>query len=95
MEMSCARPYRVHGDAFWPQTHRPGFVMRPGKPEFDGVPGYPGQVDPERLSAFTDLADELMAFDADVRAAYLAPLAELRPRDDGSGRPAGIHRPSR
>jgi hypothetical protein len=64
-------------------------------PVFAGVPGYPGQVDPERISAFTDLADELMAFDADVRAAYLAPLAELRPRDDGSGRPAGIHRPSR
>lgn len=47
-------------------------------PVFAGVPGYPGQVDPERISAFTDLADELMAFDADVRAAYLAPLAERR-----------------
>lgn len=47
-------------------------------PVFAGVPGYPGQVDPERVSAFTDLADELMAFDADVRAAYLAPLADRR-----------------
>ena len=47
-------------------------------PVFEGVPGYPGQVDPERVSAFTDLADELMAFDADVREAYLAPLPDRR-----------------
>ncbi len=49
-------------------------------PVFDGVPGYPSQTDPERASAFADLAEELMSFDADVREAYMVPPAERRKR---------------
>jgi hypothetical protein len=47
-------------------------------PVFEGVPGYPDQADPQHAAAFAELADELMSFDADVRAAYLAPQAERR-----------------
>ena len=49
-------------------------------PVFESLPGYPQPPDPQRLSAFADLADELMAFDADVREAYLAPQADRRER---------------
>ena len=49
-------------------------------PVFESMPGYPGDPDPQRLSALADLADELMAFDADVREAYLAPETERRAR---------------
>jgi hypothetical protein len=49
-------------------------------PVFDSVPGYPEQPDTRRLSAFADLADELMAFDADIRAAYSAPRADRKAR---------------
>ncbi len=49
-------------------------------PVFDGVPGYPSESDPQRASAFADLAEELMSFDADVREAYLVPQAERRAR---------------
>jgi len=49
-------------------------------PVFDCLPGYPAEQDPHRLSAFADLADELMAFDAAVREAHLAPAAERRAR---------------
>jgi hypothetical protein len=49
-------------------------------PVFDGVPGYPSESDPQRASAFTDLAEELMSFDADVREAFLVPQAERRAR---------------
>ena len=42
-------------------------------PVFDGVPGYPSESDPQHASAFADLAEELMSFDADVREAYLVP----------------------
>ncbi|MDQ2812097.1 MAG: hypothetical protein M3Z75_09510 [Actinomycetota bacterium] len=47
-------------------------------PVFDSMPGYPGPCDPQRVSALADLADELMAFDVDVREAYLAPEADRR-----------------
>jgi MAP3K TRAFs-binding domain len=47
-------------------------------PVFDGVPGYPGETDPQRASAFADLVEELMSFDADVREAYMVPPAERR-----------------
>ncbi len=47
-------------------------------PVFESMPGYPGPADPQRVSALADLADELMAFDVDVREAYLAPEAERR-----------------
>ena len=47
-------------------------------PVFSAVPGYPEPRDPEQFAAFADLADDLMAFDADVRAAYLAPRREQR-----------------
>jgi hypothetical protein len=47
-------------------------------PVFSAVPGYPEARDPEQFVAFADLADDLMAFDADVRAAYLAPRHEQR-----------------
>ena len=49
-------------------------------PVFDGVPGYPSQTDPQRASAFADLAEELMSFEADVREAYVVPPAERRKR---------------
>jgi hypothetical protein len=49
-------------------------------PVFDGVPGYPSQTDPQRASAFADLAEQLMSFDADVREAYMSPPAERRKR---------------
>jgi hypothetical protein len=49
-------------------------------PVFDGVPGYPSQADPQLASAFADLAEELMSFDADVREAYMIPPAERRKR---------------
>jgi hypothetical protein len=49
-------------------------------PVFDGVPGYPSAADPQRVAAFADLAEELMSFDADVREAYLVPLAQRRAR---------------
>jgi hypothetical protein len=47
-------------------------------PVFAGVPGYPAESDPQRVVGFADLTDELMSFDADVRAAYLAPQGEQR-----------------
>jgi hypothetical protein len=47
-------------------------------PVFDTVPGYPAEPDPQRLSAFADMADELMTFDSDVREAYLAPVPDRR-----------------
>lgn len=49
-------------------------------PVFDGVPGYPSQTDPQRASAFADLAEELMSFEADVREAYMVPPSERRKR---------------
>lgn len=49
-------------------------------PVFDGVPGYPAETDPQQASAFVDLAEELMSFDADVREAYMVPPAERRKR---------------
>lgn len=49
-------------------------------PVFDSLPGYPADQDPQRASAFADLADELMAFDAAVRETYLAPVTERRAR---------------
>lgn len=54
-------------------------------PVFASLPGYPGEeTDPARLSAFADMAEELMSFDADVREAYLAP------RDDRRGLALGV-----
>lgn len=47
-------------------------------PVFDSLPDYPQETDQARLSAFADLAEELMSFDADVREAYLAPAADRR-----------------
>jgi hypothetical protein len=47
-------------------------------PVFDAVPGFPDRMDPTRLSAFRDFVAELSAFDADVRAARLAPAAKQR-----------------
>jgi len=49
-------------------------------PVLVGVPGYSSESDPQRASAFADLAEELMSFDADVRDAYLVPQAERRTR---------------
>jgi hypothetical protein len=49
-------------------------------PVFAGVPGYPGESDPQRAAAFADLAEELMSFDTDVREAYRAPQAQQRAR---------------
>jgi hypothetical protein len=49
-------------------------------PVYDSVPGYPGEPDKSRVTAFKEMADELMAFDASVREAYLAPPAERRAR---------------
>jgi Tetratricopeptide Repeats-Sensor len=49
-------------------------------PVFAGVPGYPAEPDMERASAFAALAEELLEFDADVRAAYLSPKSEQRAR---------------
>lgn len=49
-------------------------------PVYSAVPGYPEARDPEQFAAFADLAGDLMAFDADVRAAYLAPRDEQRRR---------------
>lgn len=47
-------------------------------PVFASLPGYPTEKDQARLSAFADMAEELMSFDADVREAYLAPPADRR-----------------
>jgi hypothetical protein len=49
-------------------------------PVFDAVPGYPGEVDAGRISAFKEVVAELSAFDADVRAVRLAPSGERRAR---------------
>ncbi|MPV35693.1 tetratricopeptide repeat-containing protein [Georgenia subflava] len=49
-------------------------------PVYTAVPGYPSTVDRAKFPAFADLADELMAFDADVRTAYLASAVERRDR---------------
>lgn len=37
-------------------------------PVFEAVPGYPGEVDPARITAFQDLVDALSAFQRDVTA---------------------------
>jgi hypothetical protein len=55
-----------------------GPLVEAVSPVFESMPGYPSPSDPERLSALADLADELMAFDVDVREAYLAPEADRR-----------------
>lgn len=47
-------------------------------PVFEAVPGFPGDVDPQRLSAFTDLVAELSAFQGAVRAVAMAPAADRR-----------------
>jgi hypothetical protein len=49
-------------------------------PVYEGVPGYPSDADPQRVSAFADLAEELMSFEADVREAYLVHQGERRAR---------------
>jgi t-SNARE complex subunit (syntaxin) len=49
-------------------------------PVFDSVEGFPDAVDVERLSAFRDLVTQLSAFEADVRTARLAPIAEQKTR---------------
>jgi len=45
-------------------------------PVFDAVPGYPGEVELSRVSAFRDTVAELSDFDADVRATRAAPVEE-------------------
>ena len=44
-------------------------------PVFASVPGYPTPDDRHRVT-FTDLVRDMLSFDADVRAAYLAPRAQ-------------------
>jgi hypothetical protein len=51
-----------------------------GSPVFDAVPGYPGDVDISRVSAFKADIAELSEFDADIRAARAAPESERRER---------------
>ena len=64
-------------------------LLEADSPMFAAVPDHRLESDPQRVaafadrpqvSAFADLAEELMAFDADVREAYLAPQAERRTR---------------
>jgi hypothetical protein len=55
-------------------------LMDSVSPVFNGVPGYPDDLDAERFPAFASLADELLEFDADVRTAYLSPKPEQRVR---------------
>jgi hypothetical protein len=47
-------------------------------PVFEAVPGYPGDVDPARVSAFEDLVDALTAYQRDVMAIKLAAGADRR-----------------
>lgn len=71
---SCVITARAH------LTEGLGPLVAATSPVFESMPGYPQPPDPQRLSAFADLADELMAFDADVREAYLGPQADRRER---------------
>lgn len=45
-------------------------------PVFQAVPGFPDHIDPAHVSAFQEFVTDLSDFDADVRAARLAPIAE-------------------
>jgi hypothetical protein len=57
---------------------RIGEFGRGPSPVWEAVPGFPGEPNLSRISAFEDVVTELSEFDTDVRAARLAPLTERR-----------------
>jgi hypothetical protein len=57
-----------------------GPLIDGSSPVFEAVAGFPDAISVSRASAFREQVAQLSAFDADVRAARLAPLSERRTR---------------